>query len=148
MRNLYFISSAVFFISSGFVTTFNDCASSGVTYYKLSEALKEADKVNKLDISMQKLTAISSDISKLKNLQCLDLSFNKFSTLPSEMKDLKRLKYLNLAGTRHLATVPEVVYQLDSLQVLDIQDHPEWSQEVFDLIVKKIPNVKVIVKTD
>lgn len=135
-------------MSTGFVDMMSDCLSDGMTYYELSNALKEPEKVKKLDISMQKLKSVSADIAQLTSLECLDLSFNTFSTLPNEMKELKNLKYLNLAGTRYLADLPEVVYHLDSLEILDIQDHPEWKQEVFDAIIKKLPNVKVIVKSE
>jgi len=148
MKKFYSLLVVVFFISTGFVDMMSDCLSDGMTYYSLSDALKEPLKVKKLDISMQKLTSISADIAKLENLECLDLSFNKMGTLPLEIGTLKHLKYLNLAGTRYMANLPDVVFKLDSLQILDIQDHPEWKAEKFNEVKSKLPNVRVIVSDE
>lgn len=139
---------AVFVITTGFVDMMNDCTSDGTTYYSLADALKNPADVKKLDISMGKLKTISADIAKLSNLECLDLSFNTFTTLPAELAQCKNLKYLNIAGTRFLAKVPDVVYLIPNLKILDIQDHPEWSKDKFSEAVTKLPNVKVITAED
>tara|TARA_B110000211_G_C14041357_1_gene536920 strand:- start:158 stop:607 length:450 start_codon:yes stop_codon:yes gene_type:complete len=145
MKKLYFLSLAIVFtITTGFVDMMSDCVSDGETFYSLADALKKPLEVKKLDISMAKLTTISADISKLTNLECLDLSFNKFSTLPKELSSLKKLKYLNLAGTRYMPKVPDVVFEITSLEILDIQDHPEWKKTIFDDAVKKLSKVRVI----
>ena len=118
------------------------------TYYSLEDALKEADKVIKLDIAMLKLTAISTDIALLVNLECLDLSFNRISTLPDEIAQLKKLRVLNLMGTRYMAKVPAVVAKIPNLEELDIRNHPEWKASVFEEAKKMLPDVKVIVADD
>lgn len=135
---------ALFIINTGFVDMISDCVSEGETFYSLSEALKNPEEVKKLDISMNKLKIIPGDIGKLTNLECLDLSFNTFSTLPKELVLLKKLKYLNIAGTRYMPKVPDVVFKIKSLEILDIQDHPEWNKAIFDAAVAKLPKVKVI----
>ena len=114
------------------------------TYYSMEEALKEPEKVVKLDIAMLKLTSIDPSIAKLVNLECLDLSFNRFSTLPPEMAYLKKLRVLNLTGTRFLAKVPAVVAEIPNLEELDIRDHPEWKGTQFEDAKRLLPNVKVI----
>ena len=145
MKKLYVLSLAVVFIlTTGFVDMMSDCVSDGETFYSLAEALKKPLEVKKLDISMSKLKVVSPDISKLTNLECLDLSFNTMSTLPNELSSLKKLKYLNLAGTRYMAKVPEVVFNIPSLEILDIQDHPEWKKSVFDDVVKRLSKIRVI----
>tara|TARA_B100001758_G_C18214059_1_gene506672 strand:- start:394 stop:840 length:447 start_codon:yes stop_codon:yes gene_type:complete len=135
---------ALFTINTGFVDMISDCVSEGETFYSLSEALKNPEEVKKLDISMNKLKIIPGDIGKLTNLECLDLSFNTFSTLPKELVLLKKLKYLNIAGTRYMPKIPDVVFKIKSLEILDIQDHPEWNKAIFDDAVAKLPKVKVI----
>src|SRR4051812_23270631 len=65
------------------------------TYYSLEDALKDSLGVQKLDLSMQKLTAFPVEILKLKNLVCLDLSFNKIPTLPATFSSLTNLKVVN-----------------------------------------------------
>jgi len=146
MRKIFILSLVIVFtVTTGFVDMMSDCVSDGATFYSLADALKNPTEVKKLDISMSKLKTVSGDIGKLTNLECLDLSFNTFSTLPPELALLKNLKYLNIAGTRFMEKVPEVVFTIPSLQILDIQDHPEWKQAIFDDAVAKLPEVRVIV---
>ena len=130
------------FLSSSFIDI-NHCEGED-TYYSMEDALKEPEKVIKLDIAMLKLTSISPDIAKLVNLECLDLSFNRISTLPPEFAELKKLRVLNLAGTRFMAKVPDVLAKLPSLEELDIRNHPEWKGTQFEDAKKMLPNVKVI----
>jgi len=130
----------------GFATISADLCEDAETYYGLDEALKEPEKVIKLDIAMQKLTLLSPDISKLVNLECLDLSFNRISDLPAEFAELKKLRYLNLAGTRCLPGLPKILTQLPNLEIVDIRDHPEWNAAKFEEAIKMLQNVKVIVE--
>ncbi len=145
MKKLILLSLVtVFTVTTSFIDIMSDCVSEGKTFYSLADALKNPIEVKKLDISMNKLKYIPRDIGKLINLECLDLSFNTFSTLPLELASLKKLKYLNISGTRFLVKVPDVVFKIKSLEILDIQDHPEWKKVVFDDVVVKLPKVKVI----
>jgi hypothetical protein len=124
--------------------SYDSLCASYKTYYSLEEALKEPLNVQKLDLSMQKLTVIPEDVMKLENLICLDLSFNRISTLPASLTTLTKLECLNLTGTRYMAKLPAVVSKLPSLKVLGLGDHPEWSAATFDEAVKLLPNVTVI----
>ncbi|MDB5272754.1 MAG: hypothetical protein JWO58_1121 [Chitinophagaceae bacterium] len=130
--------------SNTFAQEFSDVCTSAEPVYSLSEALQQKDKVEKLDLSMQKLTALPIEVTELKNLQCLDLSFNRFTTLPADFAKLQHLTYLNLAGTRYLAKVPAVLKQLPNLKILDLRDHPEWGKAVWEEVKRMFPNVKVI----
>ena len=121
----------------------NVCADAEV-FYNLNEAIALKDKVQKLDLSMQKIKALPATISVLQNLECLDLSFNIFSTLPAEFSQLKKLTYLNLTGTRYMALVPKIVKELPNLKVLDLRDHPEWPKAAFEEARKMLPNVTII----
>jgi len=123
---------------------FSDVCTSAETVSSLSEALQQKETIQKLDLSMQKMTTLPLEVTQLKNLQCLDLSFNKFGTLPPEFANLKNLTYLNLAGTRYMAKVPAILKQLPNLKILDLRDHPEWKQTVFEEAKKMLPNVQVI----
>jgi Leucine-rich repeat (LRR) protein len=58
------------------------------TYTDLSQALKEPDKVQVLDLSNQGLTEIPVEICQLTNLTQLHLSGNNLNTLPSEIGQL------------------------------------------------------------
>ena len=115
-----------------------------VVYEDLETALENPQEVVKLDLSMQKLTKISPEIAKLTNLECLDLSFNRFTDLPQELKQLKKLRYINLAGTRFLTKAPAVLKELESLQTVDLRDHPEWSEKQYAEAEKMLSGKTVV----
>ena len=126
------------------VVEIDNCEDASV-YYSLEEALSEYEEAIKLDIAMLKLTAISPDIAKLKNLECLDLSFNRISTLPPEFKHLEKLRVLDLKGTRFLQKLPEVVTELPNLELVDLRNHPEWKTDQFKEAIKLLPGIRVLV---
>ena len=114
------------------------------TYYSLEDALKDPLSVQKLDLSMQKLSVFTEEIIQLKNLVCLDLSFNRIALLPTSFSSLTNLKVLNLMGTRYMSKLPSILTQMPRLVVVDLRDHPEWPATTFDAAVKLLPNVTVI----
>lgn len=114
------------------------------TYYSITEALKEPSKVEKLDLSMQKLTAVPEEIAQFGNLVCLDLSFNRIPTVPAYFASLTKLEYLNLTGTRYMGKLPTVLSNIPNLKVLDLRDHPEWPAATYDEAKKLLPNVIII----
>jgi len=114
------------------------------TYYSIEEALKDPLSVQKLDLSMQKLTVFPEGITQLKNLVCLDLSFNRIAILPATFLCLTNLKVLNLMGTRYMSKLPKILTQMQGLLFVDLRDHPEWPATTFDEAVKLLPNATVI----
>lgn len=114
------------------------------TFYSLEDALKDPLSVQKLDLSMQKLTVFPEQILQFKNLVCLDLSFNKIPTLPATFSTLTNLQVVNLMGTRYMSKMPRILTQMPNLKVVDLRDHPEWPAATFDEAVKLLPNVTVI----
>ncbi len=116
------------------------------TYYSLEDALKDPLNVQKLDLSMQKLTVLPEEVMQLKNLVCLDLSFNRIATFPASFPTLTKLECLNLMGTRYMGKLPSIVAKLPALKVLDLRDHPEWPAATYSEAVKLLPNVTVITK--
>lgn len=114
------------------------------TFYSLEDALKDPLSVQKLDLSMQKLTVLPEEVLQFKNLVCLDLSFNRIATLPATFSSLTNLKVLNLMGTRYMSKMPRILTQMPNLKVVDLRDHPEWPAATFDEAVKLLPNVTVI----
>lgn len=124
--------------------SYDSLCASYKTYYSLEEALKEPLNVQKLDLSMQKLTVIPEDLMKLENLVCLDLAFNRISTLPASMATLTKLEYLNLMGTRYMAKLPANVAKIPNLKVLELGDHPEWSAATYAEAAKVVPNVTIL----
>lgn len=129
----------------------------------LQEALKEPDKVIKLVLRKQKLTAMPAEILKFKNLQYLDLSKNKIKKLPEGIDTLKQLQFLilsknlieelpkqigDLPNLKHLnvnqnelETLPAQIGKLEKLEYLDL-----WSNNLneFPEEMKYLKNLKVL----
>ena len=68
------------------------------TYTNLSQALKEQDKVQVLDLRDQGLTEIPVEISQLTSLTQLNLAENLIELIPLELCQLTNLTRLDLAG--------------------------------------------------
>ncbi|MFB0947611.1 MAG: hypothetical protein QMB24_15915, partial [Spirosomataceae bacterium] len=111
-------------------------------YNSIEEALKNPDKVYRLDLSNQNinipgetwakftkleylslkndhLSEIPEEIGFLKSLRILDLSGNDFVTLPQSFRNLTNLEYLSLKND-HLKEIPEEISFLRNLKTLDL----------------------------
>ena len=66
------------------------------TYTNLSQALKEREKVQVLDLSDQGLTEIPVGIFQLTSLTELHLADNQIEVIPPELGQLNSLTQLNL----------------------------------------------------
>ena len=115
-------------------------------YESLEEALKNPDKVIRLDLKRQDLDSLPLDILKFKNLQylslrknqfnyfpvelshlvnlqVLDLSKNELTSIPPEISSLTNLKHLIL-NNNQLASLPPEIGRLSNLQYLDLWANP------------------------
>lgn len=59
-------------------------------------------------------------ISGLRELRKLDLSFNTFTVLPECIGNLGSLKHLGLDGCHELTTLPDSIYRLSNVSLLDL----------------------------
>lgn len=81
-----------------------------IWYDSLEEAMKEPEKVYKLNLSGQKLKEIPADVFKLTNLHMLDLRDNKLDEVPSDIKDLSKLTMLNMYDNKLRIIHPDMQY--------------------------------------
>jgi len=86
-------------------------------YTNLEMAIKNPEKVYKLDLHKTKLKEIPKEIFTLTNLQELNLSKNKLTTIPKEIGKLKNLQVLNFSANE-IDTVPAEIGQLINIQKL------------------------------
>lgn len=86
---------------------------------ELSQALREAKKTEKLDLSGQELTDLPLEIFELHNLRELDLSGNELTTLPSEIGRLTGLRRLDVSRNQ-LESIPFEIGRLTQLDELHI----------------------------
>jgi leucine-rich repeat protein SHOC2 len=90
-------------------------------YSSLSKALRNADKVYKLDLSKKGLTEFPFEILQLKELRVLVLDSNQITIIPDQIKELQKLEYLSLTGNA-IQELPPGVGDLIQLQYLYL-DH-------------------------
>ncbi|XP_030064205.1 leucine-rich repeat-containing protein 59 [Microcaecilia unicolor] len=80
-------------------------------------------KATVLDLSCNKLIALSSEFCSLTHLVKLDLSKNQLQQLPPEFGRLVNLQHLDLLNNR-LVVLPVSFCQLRNLKWLDLKDNP------------------------
>ena len=89
------------------------------TYMYVDEAVKEPEKVCRLDLTGQKLTVLPSSVSKLKNLRAIYLTSNYLSQFPPELFSLTNLEEINLSENL-ITSVPKDIQLLKQLHVLNL----------------------------
>ncbi len=77
-------------------------------YTNLAEALKNPDKVYRLNLRHQKLKKIPDGVFTLTNLQELNLSKNKLKSIPKDIAKLKNLEILNMSSNKLDSLCPEI----------------------------------------
>lgn len=132
-------------------------------FTSLEEALKNPEKVIKLELRKKKLKVFPAEILKFKNLQYLDLSKNDIKEIPAEIAELKNLQYFSIsknslealpiqigelenlyylnANQNELAVIPYQIGKLSKLKYLDL-----WSNNIenFPNELKDLKNLKVL----
>lgn len=91
-------------------------------FTSISEALKDPDKVIKLELRKKRLKEFPKEIFQLKNLQYLDLSKNSIREIPAEIAELKSLQILILSKNE-LETLPKEIGELKMLQYLNVNQN-------------------------
>ena len=91
-------------------------------YTSIEEAMKDPDKVIKLELRKKKLKAFPPEIFRFKNLQYLDLSKNSIRELPPQIDSLKSLQILILSKNE-LESLPKEIGELKMLQYLNVNQN-------------------------
>ncbi|KAL1207160.1 putative LRR receptor-like serine/threonine-protein kinase [Cardamine amara subsp. amara] len=87
-------------------------------------------KLQSLDLSNNKISALPSDFWSLNTLKNLNLSFNKISgSFPSNVGNFGQLESLDISHNNFSGAIPEAVDSLVSLRVLKI-DHNEFQMSI------------------
>src|ERR1700741_2571323 len=94
-----------------------DSAQYKKTYLSLSSALREPEKVYRLNLSNLPIDSFPIDLSKFKNLEYLCLNNDHIEFIPRSVCDLTNLKVLELNGD-DFKTLPPEFSQLINLQEL------------------------------
>lgn len=92
------------------------------------DILSSFEKLEHLNLDLNKLNYIPKSIEKLKELRYLNISRNHLTELPEELLGLKKLEELKLTGC-DFKTFPFLIYQLNSLKKLTISKRYLFEEE-------------------
>jgi Leucine-rich repeat (LRR) protein len=91
-------------------------------YYSIESAMKEPDKVFRLQLTKKKLKEIPPEIRQLKNLNALDLGKNKLRELPEWLGELEHMQEFR-APQNKFTEMPAVVCRWKHLKRLDMHQN-------------------------
>ena len=91
-------------------------------YTDLQTALKNPEKVVKLELRKQKFKTFPPEIWQFPNLQYLDLSKNQITEVPDSISKLKNLQVLHLSRNK-IEFLPREIGDLTNLMILDINQN-------------------------
>jgi Leucine-rich repeat (LRR) protein len=111
-----------------------------IWYNSIEEAMKNPEKVYKLNLSKKKLKTFPLEILLFKNLQHLNLSSNSLDTLPQEIKAFKNLQVLNLYSNS-LRRLPEDIGDLNNLRELYLSRNYLYT---FPVAIRGLQNLSVM----
>lgn len=91
-------------------------------YYSIASAMKEPDKVYRLQLTKKKLKEVPPEIRQLKNLNALDLGRNKLRELPEWLGELAYMQEFR-APQNKFGQMPAVVCEWRHLKRLDMHQN-------------------------
>jgi Leucine-rich repeat (LRR) protein len=105
----------------------------------------DEEQLIELNLSFNQLGgSIPSEINSLTKLERLDLSNNKMTGVPAQVGQLTKLKYLDLSNNL-LTGLPYELGDLQNLEYLNISGN-DYSQEDLDIILEKLPESTEVIK--
>ena len=102
-------------------------------YRRLQEALRNPERVKKLDLSNGSFVQLPAEINTLVNLEKLILFNNELESLPPEIGDLKKLKRLSLSRN-NLTKLPA---EIGNLEEFELSRSPSVRPRSFNRLFKK-----------
>ena len=113
-------------------------------YSNIEEALKDPEKVYRLDLSNQNFKMPSDSVwKKFINLEYLSLKNDHLANLPDGLSNLKKLKILDLSGN-DFKVLPQSLSRLENLVELYLNDEKKMDITQSLLIIKDLPNLKIL----
>ncbi|MFT6997767.1 MAG: Leucine-rich repeat (LRR) protein [Cryomorphaceae bacterium] len=112
-------------------------------YTNLNEALKNPEKVYRLNLSNQKLQFSDSIWSQFTNLQYLSFKNDHLKEIPEGVGFLKNLKVLDLSGN-DFEVLPSSFENLTNLEELFLNDDKFLKFEKNIPVLSTLPNLKTL----
>jgi len=149
MKNANSINVVIlaFLILSAFkvnAQVFPDSSLINKEYSSLEEALKEPEKVYRLNLSNQNLKLPSDSIwAKFQNLEYLNLKNDHLKNIPVGLSYLKNLKVLDLSGN-DFKRLPQAFSNLENLEEIYLNDERNIELDESLLVLKDLPNLRIV----
>jgi Leucine-rich repeat (LRR) protein len=110
----------------------------------IDEALKNPEKVYRLDLSNQAIKMPSDSIwEKFTNLEYLSFKNDHLTNLPDGISKLKRLKILDLSGN-DFKVLPQSLSMLENLQELYLNDEKKMDVTKSLFVIKDLPSLRIL----
>jgi len=90
-----------------------------ITAKSMKEALQDPERVYELSLRNKRMTYLSPDIGRLKNLRVLDISGSFIKKIPPEIKACINLKVIK-ANASHLARIPKSIGNLKRIRIINL----------------------------
>ncbi|SHE60535.1 leucine-rich repeat domain-containing protein [Chryseobacterium takakiae] len=139
---LLFIFLCMSILSKGFSQN-KTTAQDTETYTSIQEALRNPEKVKRLDLSNQKIDFPKGFWSKFKNLEYLSLKNEGLMFLPEGISELKSLKVLDVSGN-DFKVLPSGFTKLTKLEELFLNDEKNIDLSRNIDLISKMKNLKVL----
>lgn len=119
MRRLLYTATVLFILTTSIVVGQNSDKPKEFT--SLSEALKNPEKVIRLNLSNQEMSVTNNDWSKFINLEYLSLKNDHLKEIPIGITKLVSLKTIDLSGN-DFVKLPDEFSNLINLEELYLND--------------------------
>ncbi len=129
--------------NTGIAQTIIDSSQLIKEYTSIDEALKNPEKVYRLNLSNQKVTIPSEVWAKFTHLEFLSFKNDYLKEIPKEIGFLKSLKTLDLSGN-DFTTLPNSFTNLINLQELFLNDEKNFVLEKSISVLKPLPNLRIL----
>lgn len=121
-RTLVVVASLVALLPAKAQLLSQTALDSAKEYHSIESAMKEPDKVYKLQLSRKKLKEVPEEIRRFTNLNELDLGGNRLRDLPAWMSELVHMQEFH-APKNKFTTVPKVICEWKELKRLDLHQN-------------------------
>jgi Leucine-rich repeat (LRR) protein len=112
-------------------------------FNSLSEALKNPEKVIRLNLSNQEINVTDEQWLQFINLEYLTLKNDRLKQIPIAITKIKSLKVLDLSGNDFIK-LPEEISNLTNLEEIYLNDEKNMNLPKTLSTLAKLPNLKTL----
>lgn len=138
MKNVF---KGIVLLFLGCISSFSQNIETEKVYTNIDEALKNPEKVYKLNLSNQEINLTNEQWKLFINLEYLYLKNDGLKQIPKEISNLKRLKILDLSGNE-FNELPREFSNLYNLEELYLNDEKKLKLTKTLKVLAKLPKLK------